>query len=84
MLICLCLMEVLKMQILIRKFFWTILLCLGLCACSGNEIKDNAQTYPKVSNEPSSKIFSVEDVIQTEIETKNGQAYSLNNKATFA
>ena len=71
------------MQILIRKFFWTILLCLGLCACSGNEIKDNAQTYPKVSNEPSSKIFSVEDVIQTEIETKNGQAYFLNNKATL-
>ena len=25
----------------------------------------------------------MEDVIQTEIETKNGQAYSLNNKATL-
>ena len=57
------------MQILIRKFFWTILLCLGLCACSGNEIKDNAQTYPKVSNEPSSKIFSVEDVSGAKAET---------------
>lgn len=37
------LMEALEMQTLIRKNFSIILLCLGPCACSSNEIKDNAQ-----------------------------------------
>ena len=74
MLICLRLMEALKMQILIRKFFFAVLLCLGLCACSGNS--------------PSSKMVSTKDAIQRKSEAEwnnpeNDQAYSLNNKATF-
>jgi hypothetical protein len=62
------------MQILIRKFFFAVLLCLGLCACSGNS--------------PSSKMVSTKDAIQRKSEAEwnnpeNDQAYSLNNKATF-
>lgn len=88
MLICLRLTEVLEMQILIRKIFFVILLCMGLCACSSNGIKDNAQIYPQVSNESSSRIVSVEDGTQAKTQTewndpKNEQAYSLNNKATL-
>lgn len=74
-------MEALEMQTLIRKNFLIMLLCLGLCACSSSEIKDNAQTHPQVSNESS-------PVVQIRIEPewndpKNEQAYSLNNKATL-
>ena len=81
-------MEVLEVQILIRKSFLIILLCIGLCACNGNEIKDNAQTNPQVSNEISSKIVSAEYVIQGKTETErndleNEQIYSLNNKVTL-
>ena len=73
-----------RSRILARKdHFFVILLCLGLCACSGNKIKENAQTDPQVSNGPSSKIFSVEDVSGAKAETKNEQAYPLNNKATL-
>ena len=58
------------MQILIRKFFWTILLCLGLCTCSGNEMKDNTQIYSQVSYEPFLKMDFAEGVIQGAIESE--------------
>ena len=76
------------MQMVIREIFFAILLCLGLCTCSGNEMKDNTQIYSQVSYEPSLKIDFAEGVIQGAIESewnslKKEQAYSLNNKATF-
>ncbi len=80
--------EILKMQMVIREIFFAILLCLGLCTCSGNEMKDTTQIYSQVSYEPFLKMDFAEGVIQGAIESewnslKKEQAYSLNNKATF-
>ena len=83
-----CIKEILKMQMVIREIFFAILLCLGLCTCSGNEMKDTTQIYSQVSYEPFLKMDFAEGVIQGAIESewnslKKEQAYSLNNKATF-
>lgn len=80
--------EILKMQMVIREIFFAILLCLGLCTCSGNEMKDTTQIYSQVSYEPFLKMDFAEGVIQGAIESewnslKKEQTYSLNNKATF-
>lgn len=76
------------MQITIPKSFSILLLCLGLCACSGKGIKDNVQENLQAGNESSQEIFFGEGVTQEKVETEwnnvdNEQVYSLNNKATL-